>query len=95
MELKNILKNTKPKLSVGFDEISWKFLKSSPENIIIALSHIFNLSLQSGKIISSFKTAKMIPLYKKVMLVTLTITDQSAYSQIYLKFWKKLCIEEL
>jgi len=61
MEVKNILKNTKPKLSAGFDEIPWKLLKSSPENIIIALSHIFNLPLQSGKLISSFKTAKVIP----------------------------------
>ena len=65
MEVKNILKNTKSKLSAGLDEIPWKLLKSSPENVIIALSHIFNLSLQSGKIISTFKTAKVIPLYKK------------------------------
>ena len=31
----------------------------------MALSHIFNLSLSTGKVISDFKIAKVIPLYKK------------------------------
>ena len=65
MEVKNILINSKPKLSAGFDEIPLKLLKSS-DNIIMALSHIFNLSLSTGKVISDFKIAKIIPLYKKV-----------------------------
>ena len=65
MEVKNILINSKPKLSAGFDEIPLKLLKSSPDNIIMALSHIFNLSLSTGKVISDFKIAKIIPLYKK------------------------------
>ena len=64
MEVKNILINSKPKLSAGFDEIPLKLLKSS-DNIIMALSHIFNLSLSTGKVISDFKIAKIIPLYKK------------------------------
>ena len=62
MEVKNILTNSKPKLSAGFDGIPLKLLKSSPDNIIMALSHIFNLT---GKVISDFKIAKIIPLYKK------------------------------
>ena len=64
MEVKNILINSKPKLGAGFDKISLKLLKSS-YNIIMALSHIFNLSLSAGKVISDFKIAKVIPLYKK------------------------------
>ena len=40
-------------------------MKSSPDNIIMALSHISNLSLSTGKVISDFKIAKIIPLYKK------------------------------
>ena len=31
----------------------------------MALSYIFNLSLSTGKVISDFKIAKVIPLYKK------------------------------
>ena len=65
MEVKNILINSKPKLSACFDEIPLKLLKSSADNIIMALSHIFNLSLFAGKVISDFKIAKIIPLYKK------------------------------
>ena len=65
MEVKNILINSKPKLNAGFDEIPLKLLKSSPDNIIMVLSHIFNLSLSIGKVISNFKIAKVIPLYKK------------------------------
>ena len=65
MEVKNILINSKPKLSAGFDEIPLKLLKSSPDNIIMALSNIFNLSLSTGKVNSDFKIAKIIPLYKK------------------------------
>ena len=65
MEVKNILINSKPKLSAGFDEIPLKLLKFSFDNIILALSHIFNLSLSTGKVISDFKIAKIIPLYKK------------------------------
>ena len=65
MEVKNMLINSKPKLSAGFDEIPLKLLKSSPDNIIMALSHIFSLSLSTGKVISNFKIAKIIPLYKK------------------------------
>ena len=65
MEVKNILINSKPKLSAGFNEIPLKLLKSSPDNIIMALSHILNLSLSTGKVISNFKIAKIIPLYKK------------------------------
>ena len=65
MEVKNIVTNSKPKLSAGFDEIPLKQLKSSLNNIIMALSHIFNLSLSTGKVISDFKIAKVIFLYKK------------------------------
>ena len=59
-----MLTNSKPKLCAGFDEIQMKLLKSS-DNIIMALYYIFNLSLSTGKVISDFKVAKVIPLYKK------------------------------
>ena len=40
-------------------------LKYLPDCIINVLSYIFNLSLSQSKFISSFKHAKLIPLYKK------------------------------
>ena len=40
-------------------------IKYTPKTILKALSHVFNLSLAQGTFISSFKTAKVIPIYKK------------------------------
>ena len=47
------------------DGIPSKVLKSTPENIRIALAHIFNLSICSGKFIDAFKVAKVMPVFKK------------------------------
>ena len=64
-EIKNIISGLKPKTSCGIDEIPTKLLKSTPENILFALSYIFNLSFETGEYINSFKIAKVIPIYKK------------------------------
>ena len=64
-EIKKILAQIKPKTSSGIDEIPFNVLKSTPDNILFALSHIFNLSLLNGKFIDNFKTAKVIPIHKK------------------------------
>ena len=50
-ELANILKNSKNKLSAGPDDIPTKVLKSSPHNILLALSYVFNLSMGEGEFI--------------------------------------------
>ena len=63
-ELKNIISGLKPKTSCGVDEILAKVLKSTPENILYALSHVFNLSLINGEYIENFKVAKVIPTFK-------------------------------
>ena len=61
----NILKNSKNKLSAGPDHIPTKILKSSPDNILLALSHIFNLSISKGEFIDCFKLATVCPVFKK------------------------------
>ena len=53
----NILKNSKNKLNAGPDHIPIKILKSSPGNILLALSHVFNLSISKGEFIDCFKLA--------------------------------------
>ena len=40
-------------------------IKYTSKTILKALSHVFNLSLAQGTFISLFKTAKVIPIYKK------------------------------
>ena len=47
------------------DGISTSALKNSPDNILTALSHVVNLSLSQGIFFRSFKTAKIIPVFKK------------------------------
>ena len=67
-ELKNIISGLKPKTSCGIDEIPAKVLKSTPENILYAFSHVFNLSLINSKYIEHlehFEVAKVIPIIKK------------------------------
>ena len=39
--------------------------KLSPDNILLILCHIFNLSLGQGIFINDFKKAKVIPEHKK------------------------------
>ena len=65
IEISNILKTFKGKLSAGPDQIPTKVLKSSSNNILLSLSHIFNLSLEQGKFIECFKLATVCPVYKK------------------------------
>ena len=44
-EISNILLKMKNKLISSIDLVPTKILKSSPDNILLALSHVFNLSL--------------------------------------------------
>ena len=64
-ELSNILKNSKNKLSARQDHIPTKILKSSPDNILLALSHVFNLSMSKGEFIDCFKLATVCAVFKK------------------------------
>ena len=64
-EISNIILKLKNKLSAGLDLVPTKVLKASPDNILVALSHVFNLSLSKGEFINDFKIAKVCPLFKK------------------------------
>ena len=64
-EIQNIISNIEPKLSCGSDNIPSKVIKYTPKTILKALSRVFNLSLAQATFISSFKTAEVIPIYKK------------------------------
>ena len=65
LEVKNILLKLKSKSSSRIDEIPSSVLKSTPDNILQALAHSFNLSLSCGEYISAFKIAKVVPVFKK------------------------------
>ena len=64
-EIKNILFGMQSKSSCGLEEVPMSIFKLSPDNILLILCHIFNLSLGQGKFINEFKKAKIIPVHKK------------------------------
>ena len=63
----SLFPKTPTKFSAGWDGIPSIVLKYLPLNALSALSFIFNQSLSQGKykFISTFKHAKIIPIYKK------------------------------
>ena len=95
-KIKNILSGIQSKDSCGLDEIPMSILKLSPDNKLLILCHIFNLSLGQGKFINEFTKAKIIPVHKKG-----SKTDVNHYRPISLLpvmseileriFYKRLC----
>ena len=64
-EIITIVKHLKSSKSSGSDGISVYLLKQIINCIATPLSHIFNLSLSTGKCPNALKLAKVIPIYKK------------------------------
>ena len=87
-EIKKLISDLQPKKSTGIDEISPTILKSTPDNILIALTHVFNLSLGCGEFISDFKTAKVAPIHKKSSVTNVCNYRPSAYFAPCKKYWK-------
>ena len=53
------------KKTKGWFLVPTKVLKASPDNILVALGHVFNLSSSKGEFINDFKIAKVRPVFKK------------------------------
>ena len=65
MDILNICRQLKPKLSAGADCISTKLLKEIAPLIITPLHYLINLSLESGFVPKEFKIAKIVPVFKE------------------------------
>lgn len=63
-EVRGIIKCMKPKSSSGHDNITPKLLTQSYPGILEPLTYIINLSMESGIVPNSMKTAKVVPIYK-------------------------------
>jgi len=59
------LKSLSPDKAVGPDEISCRMLKLCANSICPVLARIFNISISTGSLPSSWKTANIVPVYKK------------------------------
>ena len=63
--VENILSNLKNSNSCGLDSVDTYSLKLAGQHIIPALTHIINLSIETQQFPTSWKVAKIIPLFKK------------------------------
>ena len=72
----NEINKLKNKKSVGIDGLSVQILKSCADILIQAITYIINKSIKEGKVPSSWKIAKVIPLHKKGDKSTQIITGQ-------------------
>ena len=88
-EIQNIISTIKPKLSCVIDNIPSKVIKYTPKTILKVQSHVFNLSLAQGTFISSFKTAKVIPIYKKGDSKIIQNYRPVSLLSCFQKFWRK------
>jgi hypothetical protein len=64
MDVINVARKLKPKTSSGSDGVSSKLLIKTIEQIVNPITHIINLSLQTGTFPNELKCAKVIPIYK-------------------------------
>ena len=64
-EVHSVIRKLKSKSSSGIDGISTLVLKALPNNFIEGLSNLFNHSMAQGFFPTKFKTAKIVPIYKK------------------------------
>ena len=64
-EILLIVKNMKNKKSVSDDNLSTFILKNIISEILSPLNYIFNLSFSQGIFPASFKTSKIVPIFKK------------------------------
>jgi hypothetical protein len=62
--VKKIIRALAPKFSCDVSGVSTKMIKLVGDEICIPLSHIFNLSLHSGKFPTRFKQCRVIPIFK-------------------------------
>jgi len=62
--LLKIIKKFKPKNSCDINGVSTKMIKLIGPEIVVPLSHIFNLSLSTGEFPSQLKQCRVIPIFK-------------------------------
>ena len=59
------LKSLSVHKATGPDKISAKFLKDGAETLAVAMRHIINLSVETSKVPTAIKLAKVVPIFKK------------------------------
>ena len=95
-EVDKLLKSLNVSKSTGCDNISAKFLRDGAHVIVTPLTYIINLSLKTSSVPIDFKTARVVPLFKKgdcnfegnyrpvsILPVVSKIFERIVYNQLY------------
>ena len=64
-KVRSVIANTKSKTSCGVDGVSTKILKFISEPLLELITHLINLSFDTGIFPHNLKTAKVVPIFKK------------------------------
>ena len=59
------IKQLKPNKAIGLDKVSARLLKDAAEVVAPSITSLFNISIQTGTYPSTWKLAKVTPLFKK------------------------------
>ena len=65
VDVEKLLKGLNVTKSTGCDNISAKFLKDGANVVASPITYVINLSIQTSTVPMDFKTARVVPLYKK------------------------------
>ena len=93
-EVNRIIDKLECKSSCGNNEISSKVIKYVAPFVSVPLTHIFNLTLDTGQIPNDLKVALITSVYKASEKMYFRIIDLSLYFYFFLKYWKSLCIKD-
>ena len=85
----NLLNGLTASKATGMDSLPARFLKDGAEVIAFPLSHIINLSLHSNQIPEDMKNARVVPLYKNVVKLSLETIDLFPFSVLLPKFLRE------
>ncbi|KAK3105551.1 hypothetical protein FSP39_000258 [Pinctada imbricata] len=85
-----LLRNLNPNKSTGTDTIGPRILKVAASIISRPITYLINTSIQNGVFPDQLKSAKVTPIFKKVIKWILEITGLSQSSQPYQKFSKNM-----
>ena len=84
-EIENLLNGLTASKATGLDSLPARFLKDGAEVIACPLAHIINLSLHS----SQMKNARVVPLYKNKVKLSLETIDLFPCSVLLPKFLRE------
>ena len=69
LDIITIIDKFNPNKSAGHDNVGNYIIKKVGKEIVKAMSNIFKLSLSTGVVPDKLKTAKIIPVYKKKLIL--------------------------